>query len=236
MSRNPPGRQEFRLTNQNFWEGEDLRFKNQNSGSGEEKRQRIQNYPPLQETQINSPNFGSGQISAGSQDSRYNGQIFRGTHDSQHNTQISQSGQEHRLQIPKNVGGQDLRHNNFNSAGRYNNHNSAIGVQSSEPTFPAFPGKANNNPSQSERGHSAGGVDKSRANSEDLYYKAFRSFSFRKNPTDGGSRGRETGSSSGAIPSGARGHQQFSNGKRPNRDHDIGFFEGLEEVHDRTGT
>jgi hypothetical protein len=253
IGRNPSGRQEFRLKNHKFGEGEEFRFKNHNPGSSDEKQHYVQNYPDLQGTQINSPNFGGAQTSAGRHDSRYNGQNFRGTHELQYTTQIPHSGQEQRLQIQNFGRGQDLRYNTHNSAGRYRNQNSASGVQSSETTFSTFPGKDNNNPSHRETGHSAGGVENPHANSEDLYYKAFRSFSFRKTPSHSGSKGRETGSSSGtnfsdegisqssqSFQSGIEhsdrhNNQRFNTGKQPNKDHDIGFFEGLEEVNDRTG-
>lgn len=253
MNRNPSGRQEFRLENQKFVEGDEFRFKNQNHGNRKEIRHNVQNYPAVQETQINSHNFGSGQTSAGTQDSRYNSQNFGGTHDLRYTTQIRNSGQETRLQIQNFGGGQDLRYNTHNSDGRYINQNSASGVQSSEPGFSAFPGKANNNRPHRETEHVAGGVDTTHANSDDLYYKAFRSFSFRKNPTRSGSRG-QTGSFSGASFSDegishsssplfqtgsehndGRDYQWFNNGKRPNKDHDIGLFEGLEDINDRTG-
>jgi hypothetical protein len=252
INRNPSGRQKFRLENEKFVEGEEFRFKNQNPGSREEMRHNVWNHPALQETQINSHNFGSGQISAGTQNSRYNSQNFRGTHDFQYTTQIPHSGQE--IKIQNFGGGQDLRYNSHNSDGRYINQNSASGVQSSEPSFSAFPGKANNNRPHRETEHVAGGVDTSRANSEDLYYKAFRSFSFRKNPTHSGSKGGQRGSFSeasysdegisqssspslqtGVKHSDGRNYQWFNNGKRPNKDHDIGLFEGLEDINDRTG-
>jgi hypothetical protein len=254
VNQNPQGRQEFRLKNQKFGEGEEFRFKNQNPGKREETRHNVQNYPAVQETQIDSHNFGSVQTSADTQDSRYNFQNFRGTHDLQYTTQIPHSGQKSSLKIHNFGGGQDPRYNTHNLAGRYINHNSASGVRSSEPSFSAIPGKANNNGSHRETEHTAGGVDTSRANSEDLYYKAFRSFSFRKNPTHSGNKGGQTGSFSGASfsgegishsssppfqsgveQSGGHNYQWFNNGKRQNKDHDIGFFEGLEDINDRTG-
>lgn len=255
VNHNPLGIQEFRLKNNKFREGEEFRFKNQNSGNREETRQNVQNYPAVQETQIDSHKFGSGQTSAGTQDSRYNNQNFRGTHEFQYTTQTPHSGQESRLKIQNFGGVQDLRYNTHNSAGRYVNQNSASGVQSSEPHFSAIPGKADNNRPHRETEHTAaGGVDTPRANSEDLYYKAFRSFSFRKNPTHSSSKGGQTGSFSGssfsdegishsASPpfhsgvehSDGHNYQWFNNRKRPNKDHDIGFFEGLEDINDRTG-
>jgi hypothetical protein len=253
-NRNPSGRQEFRLTNQNFGNGQEFRIQNHNSGNKHETRHNVQNYPVVQETQFNSPIFGSGQPSSGRQDSRYNSQNFRGTHESQYTTQVPHSGQESRLKIQNFGGGEDLRYNTHNSAGRYNNHNSASEVQSSEPGFDISHEKANNNRPHRVTEHSAGGADNSRANSEDLYYKAFRSFSFRKNPTHNGSKGEHLGSfseasfsdkgishssspshQSGVEHSDGHNNQWFNNGKRPNKDHDIGFFEGLEDINDRTG-
>lgn len=253
-TQDPEKRQEFQLKDQKFGEGEEFRLKTQYPANREEVPHSVQNYPTVKETQINSHNFGSGQTSVGTQDSRYNSQNFRGTHDLQFTRQIPNSGQQTRLNIQNFGGGQNLRYNTHNSDGRYVNQNSASGVESGEPRFSTFPGKANNNRPHRETEHAAGGVDTSRANSEDLYYKAFRSFSFRKNPTHSGSKEGQRSSFSGAsfsdegishssppsFQTGAehsdgRNYQWFNNGKRPNKEHDIGLFEGLEDINDRTG-
>jgi hypothetical protein len=246
--------QQFRFNNQNFGDGQDLQLnQNRNSGNRQELRFNVPNFPVVQGTQFSGHNFWNGQSPAGRDDLRYNTQTVGGTRELQYNTQISQIGQESRLRN-KNIGGEhDLRYNTQNSAGRNNNQNSASGVHSNEPGFPVSHGNANNNHPHRETAHNFGEVVNSRPTSEDLYYKAFRSFSFRKNPSHSSSKDNfdsVSGASfsnkpvlqnsspsyqSGIAQSDRENNQWFNGRTGPNKDHDIGFFEGLEDINDGVG-
>jgi hypothetical protein len=250
-NQNTADRQEFRLKNQNFGGGQEFRFKNHNSGNGQESRLNVQNYPAAQETQFNSHKFGSGPTSAVRQESRYNNQNFGGRHELQYTTHIQNSGQESRLKDQNLRGVQNLRYNTQNSAGRYNNQNSGSGAHDSDPSFYLSNGNLNTNRPHrgTEQSQDEAGNSHPNPNSDDLYYKAFRSFSFRRNPTQSGSKAGQFDSVSGGgvIPqSSSPSHQSgvahsdrqnkwFNDGAGPNKDHDIGFFEGLEDINDKAG-
>jgi hypothetical protein len=254
-NQNPGQGQEFRFNNQNFGDGQEFRFKNQNQNSGnrQELQLNVQNFPAVRGTQLRGHTFGSGQRPAGRDDLRHNTQNVGWTHDLQYNTQTSPTGQESRLRNQNFWGQHDLQYNAQNSAGRYNNQNSASGTQSSEPGFPVSHGNANNNRPLRETEHNFGGVVNSRPSSEDLYYKAFRSFSFRKNPSHSSSKGQldsfsganfsnkhvpQTSSisyQSGIAHSDRQNNQWFDGRAAPNKDHDIGLFEGLEDINDGAG-
>ena len=247
--------QQFRFNNQNFADGQESRLKNQNQNSGnrQELRFEVPNFPAVQIAQFNGHSFGNGQRPAGRDDLRYKTQNVGGKHELQHNTQISQIGQESRLKNHNSGGEHDLRYNTQNSAGRYNNHNSASGVNSNESGFPVSHGNTNNNHSQRETVHNFGEEVNSRPTAEDLYYKAFRSFSFRKNPSHSSSKDLldslpgasfnnkhvlQTSSpsyQSGIAHSDRENNQWFNGRTGPNKDHDIGFFEGLEDINDGVG-
>jgi len=247
--------QQFRFNNQNFGGGHESRLKNQNQNSGkrQEMRFKVPNFSAVLGTQFSGHNFGNVENPAGRGDLRYNTQNVGGTHELQYNTQISQTGQESRLRNQNSGGEHDLRYNTQNSAGRYNNHKSAGGVQSNESGFPVPHGNTNDNHSHRETVHNFGEVVNSRPTAEDLYYKAFRSFSFRKNPSHSSSKD-QLDSLSGAsfnnkhviqtsspsfqseIAHSDRENNQWFNGRTgPNKDHDIGFFEGLEDINDGVG-
>jgi hypothetical protein len=252
-NQNPVDRHKFRLMNQNFGGGQEFRFKNNNSGNGQESRYNVQNYPIVQNTQFNSYNSGSGLTSDGKKKTRHNVQNFVGRHELQYNTHIQNSGQESRLNDQNFGGVQDLRYNKQNSAGRYSNQNSGGGVQDNESSFSTSRGNTNINRPHSETEQSIGGVGNSHPSTDDLYYKAFRSFSFRRNPTQSGSKAGHLDSFSGGgfsgkvVPqSSSPSHQSgfahsdrqnkwFNDGTGPSKDHDIGFFEGLEDINDKVG-
>jgi hypothetical protein len=246
--------QDFRLNNQNFGDGQEFRFKNQNQNSGnkQELQFNAQNFPVVRATQFGGHTFGNGQRPAGRDDLRYNTQNVGGTNEFQYNTQTSQTGQESRLRNQNIWGEHDLRYNTQNSAGRYNDQNSASGVHGSETGFPVSHGHPNNNRPHRETEHNFGEVVNSHPTPEDLYYKAFRSFSFRKNPSPSSSKGQLdsfSGASfnnkhaphtspshqSGTAHSDRENNQWFNGRTGPNKDHDIGFFEGLEDINDGAG-
>jgi len=247
--------QQFRFDNQNFGGGQDSRLKNQNQSSGkrQEFRFKVQNFPAVQGTQFSSHSFGNGQSPAGRDDLRYSTQTVGGTHELQYNTRISQTGQESRLRNQNSGGEHDLLYNTQNSAGRYNNHKSASGAHSNDSGFPVSHGNTNDNHSHRETVHTFGEVVDSRPTAEDLYYKAFRSFSFRKNPSHSSSKDQldafsgasfnnkhvpQTSSpsfQSGIAHSDRENNQWFNGRTGPNKDHDIGFFEGLEDINDGAG-
>ena len=251
--------QQFRFNNQNFGDGQESRLKNQNQNSGKRQEFDLPIFPAVQRTQLNGhsfgigQSFGNGQSPAGRDDLRYNTQNIGGTHELQYNTPTFQTGQESRLRNQNSGGEHDLRYNNQNSADRYNNHNSASGVHNNESRFPVSHGNTNDNHSHRETVHNFGEVVKSRPTAEDLYYKAFRSFSFRKNPSHGSSKDQldslsgasfnnkhvlQTSSPSfhSGIAHSDRENNQWFNGRTgPNKDHDIGLFEGLEDINDGVG-
>lgn len=239
--------QDFGFNNQNFGNGHEFRSKNQNQNSGnrQELRFNVNNFPALQGTQFSGHNLGNGQRTAGRDDVRYNTQTAGGANEVQYNTQSSQTGQESRSRN-HHFGGFSTQ----NSAGRYNSQNSANGAHSREPVSH---GSSNNNRPHRETEHNFGEVANLRPTSEDLYYKAFRSFSFRKNPSHSSNKG-QLDSFSGAsfnsklvphsspppyqsgIAHSDRDNNQWFNGRTgPNKDHDIGFFEGLEDINDGVG-
>ena len=247
--------QQFPFNNQNFGDGQDSRLKNQNQNSGKRQELRfdLPNFPAVQRTQLNGHNFGNDPSPAGRDDLRYNTHTIGGTHELQYNTRISQTGHESRLRNKNSGGEHDLRYNTQNSAGRYNNHKSASGVHSNESGFPVTHGNTNDNHSHRETVHNFGEVVKSRPTAEDLYYKAFHSFSFKKNPSHGSSKDQldslsgasfnnrhvlQTSSpsfQSGIAHSDRENNQWFNGRKGPKKDHDIGFFEGLEDINDGLG-
>jgi hypothetical protein len=216
-------------------------------------RFKVSNFPAVQGTQFSGHSFGNGQSPAGTDDLRYNTQNVGRTHELQYNVRIPQTGQESRLRN-QNFGGQhDLRYNNQNSAGRYNNHNTASDVHSNGSGFPVSHGNTNDNHSHRETVHNFGEAVNSRPTAEDLYYKAFRSFSFRKNPSHSSSKDQldsfsgasfnnkqvvQTSSpsfQSGIAHSDRENNQWFNGRTGPNKDHDIGFLEGLEDINDGVG-
>jgi hypothetical protein len=247
--------QQFRFNNQNFGDGQKNQHNNQNHNSGkrQELRFKVPNFPTVQGTQFSGHSFGNGQSPAGGDDLRYNPQTVGATHELQYNIRISQTGQESRLRNQNSGGEHDLRYNTQNSAGRYNNHKPASEVHSDESVFPVFHGNTNDNHSHRETVHNFGEVVNSRPTAEDLYYKAFRSFSFRKNPSHSSSTDQwdslsgdsfnnkhvlETSSpsfQSGIAHSDRENNQWFNGRTGPNKDHDIGFFEGLEDINDGVG-
>jgi hypothetical protein len=171
----------------------------------------------------------------------------------QYNTRIPQTGQESRLRNQNSGGEHDLRYNTQNSAGPYNNHKSVSGAHSNEAGFPVSHGNTNDNHSHRETVYNFGEAVNSRPTAEDLYYKAFRSFSFRKNPSHSSSKDQMDSLSGGGfnnkhvlqtsspsfqsgIAHSDRENNQWFNGRTgPNKDHDIGFFEGLEDINDGVG-
>jgi hypothetical protein len=253
--------QQFPFNNQNFGDGQDSRLRNQNQNSGNRQELRFNvpnfnapNFPAVQGTQFSGHNFGNGQSPAGRDDLRYNTQPVVGTHELQYNIQISQTGHESGLRNQHFVGEHDPRHNTQNSAGRYTNQNSVSGVHNNQPSFPFSHGNTNNNHHHAGTVHNFSEAVNFRPTAEDLYNKAYRSFSFRKVPSHSNSKDQldsfsgaslnnkhvlQTSSpsyQSGTVHS-DRGNNQWYNGRTgPNKDHDIGFFEGLEDINDGVGT
>jgi hypothetical protein len=247
--------QEFRYKNQNFGGDQEFRFENHNSGKGQEPRLNVQNYRVVQETQSNSHEYGSEPTSAVRQISRHNTYNFGGRHELQHNTHIQNSDQESRLKDQHFRGTQNLRYNTQNSPGRYYVQNSGSGGYDSDKSFPTSNGNSNmNRPHRgTEQSQDGAGTSRPNPNSDDLYYKAFRSFSFRRNPTQSGSKVGQShsfsggGFNAGVVPQSSpptyqngAGHtdrqNKWSNGDTgPSKDHDIGFLEGLEDINDRAG-
>lgn len=253
---NSAKRQEFRFKNQNFGADQEFRLKNYNSGHGQESRLSVQNYPFLQNTQLNSHKFGSGPTSAVTHDSRHNSQNFGGTHELQFNTHTQNSDQKSRLKDQNFGGVQNLWYNTQNSAERYKNQNSGSGGRDTEPSFSTSNGNSNTNRPHTGTEQNQNGADNSHPNpnSDDLYYKAFRSFSFRRNPTQSSTKAGQYNSFSGedafntgVVPqSSSHKHHSsvthntgqnkwYNDGTGQNKDHDIGFFEGLEDINDKAG-
>jgi hypothetical protein len=244
---NPADRQAFQSSNNQYPADEhEFRFKNQNSGNGQGSRFSVQNSPVAQNTRFNSHNFGSGQLHDGRQDSRYTGQNFGNRHQLQYN------GQESGLKNQNFGRSQDMRSNTQNPVGRYKNQNSASGEHSSESVFFTSHGNSGNKRPHRETEQGIGGAENFGPNSDELYYQAFRSFSFRRNPTESISKGTQSGSFSGgsfngkgvphsSVPSYQSGvahgdrpsNKWFNGGNGSSKDHDIGFFEGLEDINDR---
>jgi hypothetical protein len=247
--------QQFRFNNQNFRDGQEsrLRNQNQNSGNRQELRFNVPNFPAEQGKPFSVHNFGNGQSPAGRDGLRYNTQPVGGTRELQYNIQISHTGHESGLRNQNFVGEHNPRYNIQNFSGRYNDQNSVSGVHSNQAGFPLSHGNANNNHPDIQTVHNFGEAVNFRPTADDLYHKAFRSFSFGKTPSHSSSKDQSDSFSgagfnnkpvlqtsspsyqSGTAHSKRENNQWFNGRTGPNKDHDIGFFEGLEDINDAVG-
>ncbi|XP_069703366.1 uncharacterized protein [Periplaneta americana] len=255
-------RQGTRFSNQNFGEGlefqnsqseQELKTHNLNFGSGHEFSRGSSNG---QSFKFNNRNFGNVKNFQGSS----SGQEFKNNRNFGNVQDFQNSYTDEYLKYYNQNFGQStsFQNQNFgsrqkfqNSAGSHRNNfgeeqDSRYSTERSDYVLPSITIPPLSNRPNRETGQSTGVEGTfSRPSPDDVYYKAFRAFSFRKNPTPLGSSnaGKSNSDFSGnpvAQHTNTQGsHQQvnqwFNQRKVPVQEHDIGFLEGLEDVNDGAG-